>query len=110
MMWRWRTRFICLPVWRLHSRWNQIILEVPAVNVAILIVIDLLVHSRSQPLRQAAMDLSLNDHGIDDGAAVIHRHEAANMYFTGTTINIYHADVGPEWVGQVGWVVVVDCL
>src|SRR5439155_17839484 len=41
---------------------------------------------------------------------VIYGHEAANMYFTGTTINIYHTDVSTEWVGQVGRIVVVDRL
>src|ERR1700681_4974642 len=56
------------------------------------------------------MYLSLNDHGVDDSSAVIHSHEAANVYLPGAAVNINDTDVAAERVGQIGWVIVVDGL
>ena len=39
----------------------------------------LLVKGVAEPLRHAALDLSLQDHRVDDGAAVVHHHVAFDL-------------------------------
>src|SRR2546426_5070438 len=103
-------RLIRLPVWCLHRGGDQVVLEVAAVNVAILVERYLFVHCRGQPLRQATMYLPFNDHRVDDCATVIHGHEAANVYFASATVDIHDTNVAAERIRQVGRIVVVHCL
>src|SRR5438876_9462223 len=46
MMRRWRGRFICLPIRRLHRGGYQVVLEVTSMDIAIFIERYLLVHRR----------------------------------------------------------------
>src|SRR5579885_2581235 len=110
MVRRWRDGTIRLPLWRLHRGGDEIILEVAAVNVSFLVVIELLIERRSQTLRQTTMDLSLNDHRIDNRSAVIDGEEATNMHLSRATINVNHADVAAKRIGEVGRIVIVDGL
>ena len=56
------------------------------------------------------MNLSLDDHRIDDRAAVIHRHKAANMHLARATVDIHDTDVAAERIGEIGRIIVVDRL
>ena len=56
------------------------------------------------------MDLSLDDHRINNRATVIHRHKATDMHLARTPIDIYNADVAPKRIGEIGRIVVVHCL
>src|SRR5712691_12361742 len=96
MMRRGCHRLVGFPVWRLHGGGDQVVHEVAAQDVTILIERDLLVHRRRKPLGQTAMNLSLHHHGVDDCAAVVHRHKATNMYLTRATVDIYDTDVASE--------------
>src|SRR5579863_8063744 len=110
MMRRWSDGAVCLPTRRLHRGRNQVILEVAPLNIAVFVERDFLVHRRCQPLRQATVYLPLNDHRIDDGATVVNSHKAPNMYLACASIDINNTDVGTKWIGQIGRVIVVDCL
>src|SRR5438045_136664 len=66
MMRRWCNGSICLPVRCLHRCGNQVILEIAALDIAIFVIGELFIESRCQPLRQAAVYLSLNYHRIDN--------------------------------------------
>src|SRR5258708_26303975 len=110
MMGRWCDSPIGLPVRRLHRGWDQVVLEIAAQHVAILVVRELLVQRRSKPLRQTTMYLPLDYHRIDDRAAVVHGHEAADMHLSRTTVDIENTDAAAKGVRQVGTSVVVHCL
>src|SRR5438132_5807490 len=56
------------------------------------------------------MDLSLDDHWIDDRATVVYRDEPPNLDLAGLFVDVDDADVATERVRQVLWVVVVDRL
>src|SRR5690242_3910563 len=101
---------IGLPTRRLHRGRNQVVLEITAKNVTIFVVRYLLVQRRGKSLRQATVNLSLDDHRVDHRTTVIHRHEAANMYLACTTIDIDDTDIATERIGKVGRIVVVDRL
>src|SRR5579875_293407 len=107
---RRRNRPIRLPVRRFHRGWNQIILKVRGQEIAVLVIGQLLVHRRSQALCQPTVYLSLYDHRIDDSATIVNRDKAANLDLTSAAINIYNTDIGPKWIGQIGWVIIVDRL
>ena len=52
------------------------------------------------------MDLALDDHGVDNIAAVINRHEAADFYFPRALVDIDDADIAAEREGQVRRIIV----
>src|SRR5258706_4890633 len=110
MMRRWCDSPIGLPVRRLHGGWTQVVLEIAAQYVAILIVRELLVQCRSEPLCQTTMNLPLDYHRIDDRTAIVHGHEAADMHLSRTTVDIYNTDVAAKGVRQVGRIVIVHSL
>ena len=56
------------------------------------------------------MHLPLDDHGIDDVAAVVDGHEAADLDLARPSVEVHHADVAPERVGEVRRIVVGDRL
>src|SRR5512144_916751 len=67
---------------------EQVIHEVRAVNVAILVIGYFFHHGGSKAHRQAAVDLALDDHGVDAYTAVVHCHEAADFHLTCSSVNI----------------------
>src|SRR5579885_1572867 len=101
-------RAVGLPGGRLHRGGDQVVLEVDAERVAVLVIGDFLEHGGGESLRQAPVNLPFNHHRVDDGAAVINGQEATDMHLAGTPVDIDDADVAAEGVGQVGRVVVVD--
>src|SRR5262245_45632020 len=52
------------------------------------------------------MHLPLHDHGVDNVATVINRHEAADFYFSRALVEFDDADVAAEWEGQTGRIIV----
>src|SRR5260370_38561878 len=56
------------------------------------------------------MNPPLDDHRINNGPEVIHRHKATDMHLARTSIDIYNADVAPKRIGEIGRIVVVHCL
>src|SRR5215467_13526844 len=54
------------------------------------------------------MNLTLDDHRIDDVAAVIDSHKPAHFNLTRTFVDVDDADVAAEWIGQVWRIVVID--
>src|SRR6185436_955130 len=87
---------------------QQIIHEVCAVDVAILVVGDFFHHGGGKAHRQAAVDLTFDDHRVDTPAAIIYRNEAADFHFSSAAVNIHNTDIGPERIGQVWRVVIAD--
>src|SRR5262249_24272748 len=47
-----------------------------------------------------------DDHGVDNVATVINRHEAANFHFTRARVDIDDADIAAERESQVGRIIV----
>src|SRR2546423_8400001 len=110
MMRRWRYGPIRLPARDLHRGRDQVILEIPTPDVPILIIGEFFIHCRCESLRQATMYLPLDNHGIDDRAAVIYRHETPDMYLSRPPVDVNDTDIATEGKGEVSRVVVVDGL
>src|SRR5690349_10606095 len=107
---RRRDRLLELPRRRLHGRRQQVVHERSGEVVAELVVRDLLVQGWRQPHRQTAVDLPVDDHRIDDVAAVVDRDEAADVDLSGALVDVDDADVAAERERQVRRIVVVDGL
>src|ERR1700741_3552264 len=101
MVWGRGAGFAGLPMRCLHGCWNQVVHETSALHVSALVVADFLHEGNGQALGEAAMNLAFDNHGIDDVAAVVHGHEAANLDLTCTLVDIHHADVGPERESEI---------
>ena len=56
------------------------------------------------------MDLPLDDHRVDDVAAVVDGDEAAHLDLAGAAVDVDHADVAAEREGEVRRIVVVHRL
>src|SRR5437867_1140641 len=108
MVGRRRRRLRSLPLRRLDSGGKQVVHERSAEHVPVLIIVDLLEERGRQAHRQPSMNLSLDDHWIDDRAAVVYRDEPPNLDLAGLFVDVDDADVATERVRQVRWVVVVD--
>ena len=99
-----------LPGGRLDRRRQEVVHERAGQVVAVLVVGDLLVQRRREAHRQAAVDLAVDDHRVDDVAAVVDRDEAADLDLAGALVDVDDADVAAERERQVRRVVVVDRL
>ena len=82
-----------LPGGRLDGRRQQVVHERAGQVVAVLVVGDLLVQRRGEAHRQPAVDLPVDDHRVDDVAAVVDRHEAADLDLPGALVDVDDADV-----------------
>ncbi len=56
----------------------------------------LLSHGDREALGETAVDLPLDDHGIDAGAAVVQGIEAPDLGLTGVLVDVHHAQIGAE--------------
>ncbi len=99
-----------LPVRRLDGGRHEIIHERTAVDVSVLVVLDLLEERRSEAHGEAPVDLPVDDHRVDDRPAVVDRDESTDLHLARLLVDIDHTDVAPERVGHVRGVVVVDGL
>ena len=59
----------------------------------------------SGPLHHAAVDLALDDHRVNLGAAVVHRHVAFQDDMAVVRVHADHRHMGAEGIGEVGRVV-----
>src|SRR5690242_8533989 len=107
---RGRHRAVGFPDGRLHRGRQQVLHEIALLDVAVLVVGDGFEQRRRHAHGQAAVDLALDDHGVDDVAAVVYGDEAANLDLAGAAINIHDADVGAEGEGQIRRIIVVHRL
>src|SRR5882724_5051952 len=96
MVRRRRYGFFRLPAWRLERGRHVVVDETAAGDVAVLVVTDLLEQRRPNALGQSAMDLAVDDHRVDDVAAVVHGYETPHLDFAGAAIDVDHADVAAE--------------
>src|SRR5437763_5368405 len=108
MMRRWRYGPLRFPVRGFPRGRDQVIHEIAALDIPILIIGDFFIHRRGESLRQAPVYLSLDDHGIDDRTTVIYRQETPDMYLSRPPVNIDDTDIAAEGKGEVRRVVVVD--
>ena len=105
---RGRAGFCRLPVGSFDRGRYQVVHETSALHVAVVVVADLLHEGDRQALGESTVDLTFDDHGIDDVAAIVHSDKTADLDLAGTLVDVYDADVGTEGEGEVGRVVVVD--
>ena len=56
-------------------------------------------------LDHAAVDLALDDHGVDLGAAVVHRHVALQDNVAVIRVHVDHRHMGAEGIGEIGGIV-----
>src|SRR5206468_8903801 len=82
--------------------------DVCSSDLPVLIIVDLLEERGRQAHRQPSMNLSLDDHWIDDRAAVVYRDEPPNLDLAGLFVDVDDADVATERVRQDRKSVVVD--
>src|SRR5205085_4087694 len=99
---RGRGGLVQLPVRRLHRGGNEIVHEASALDVAVLVVGDLLEERGRHAHREAAVDLPVDDHGIDDVAAVVHGDEPTDLHHARAAVDVDYADVAAEGEGEVG--------
>src|SRR3989449_1842729 len=107
---RRRARLVGLPVRRLHRGRYEVVDEAAALDVADLVVGDLFVQCRRQPHGQPAVNLALDDHGVDDVAAIVDGDEAPDLHFTGALVDVHDGDVAAERIGQVRRIVIAHGL
>ena len=79
-------------------------------QVAVFVIVHLLSHGDGERLGQPTMDLPLDDHWVDPGAAVVERVKSADFSHAGVDIDIDDAHVGAERVGHVWRIVIADRL
>src|ERR1700730_10755001 len=106
VMRRWCTGLVGLPIRSLDRGRNQIIHEGASLYVAILVVGNFLHKRDRQAFGQTAMDLTLDNHRVDNVSAVINGHEAPNFHFTCSLVDVDHTDVGAERKCQV-WRIII---
>jgi hypothetical protein len=85
-----------LPLRALDRGRQEVVGERPGQVLAVGVVDDLLVHRRRQAHGQAALDLTLDDHRVDDVAAVVDRDEPADLDLAGAVVDVDHAEVDAE--------------
>src|SRR5260221_8032171 len=107
MMRRRRCGLACLPVGRFHRGWYQVVHESATLYVAVFVVPDLLHESDGKPFGQAAMDLALHDHWINDVAAIVHSNKTADFDLTRALVDIDNSDISAERERQVRRIVIV---
>src|SRR5262245_3240716 len=79
VMRRRRAGLVRLPILRLDRRREQVIHEAALKYIAAIVVLNLLVERRPQTHGQTAVNLSLDDHRVNDVPAVVDGHESADL-------------------------------
>src|SRR5262249_13561397 len=110
MMRRRRTSLVSFPVRGLHRRRQQVIHKAALKDVTALVVLYLLVKGGTESHRQAAVNLTLDNHRIDNVSAVVDGHKASYLDLARTFVNVDYTDVAPKRIGEIWWIVVVDCF
>src|SRR5207247_5273517 len=101
MMRRRGTGLVRLPLRRFDRGGYQVVDETPAPDVADLVVGDFFEEGRREPHRQPTVDLPLDDHRVDDVAAVGDGDEPTDLHLARPLVDDHAADLAPERVGEV---------
>src|SRR5437763_13977295 len=96
-----RDRVVGFPVRRFHRGGQEVVHEAVAQVVAVLVEGDLLPHGDGEGFGQATVDLALDDHRVDAGAAVVQRVEAPHLDFARVPVDVDHAAAGAAGLGHV---------
>ena len=104
-MGRRRYRGKGLDVWHQVGPGQSIIQHGPGEQLAVVIVNGAFPKGLARSLYHAAVDLALDDHGVDLGAAVIHRQVAQQVDMAVVWVHADHRHVGAEGIGKVGRVI-----
>src|SRR3569623_1207743 len=110
MMGRGRHREIGFPYRRLHRGGQEVVHYSVAEQIAAGVDRQQLPHRHGVGFGEAAVDLALDDHGVDAGPAVVERIEAPHIGFAGVAIAIDHAQIGAEGVSEIGRDIIFDGL
>ena len=70
-------------------------------ELAVLVIHGLLPKRLAEALRDAAVHLSIDDQRVDDLAAIVHAHVAADLNVAGLAIDVGDHDVGAEGEREV---------
>ena len=92
---------------QLHRGRHQVIHEGSGQELCLLVVDHLLQEPAADALRDAAVDLALHDHRVDEGPAVVGHQVAEELHRAGAGVHVHHRDVGGARVGH-GRLVMVD--
>src|SRR5512138_2588473 len=87
---------IGFPFRRLDRRRQEIVEEAVAEVIAVLVERDRLPHRHCEGLRQAAMDLTFDDHRVNPRTAVVERVEPAHLCLAGELVDVDYAYVSAE--------------
>src|SRR5262249_41628281 len=98
----------CLPVGGLNRRRHQVVHERASLDVAALVVTDHLHERDSQTLGQAAVDLTLDYHRIDDVAAIVNGDKPPHFDLTCSLVDIDDAYIGSKRERKVRRIIIVD--
>ncbi len=99
-----------LPVRRLERGRHEVVREVGVQVVAFGVVLDLLDERHREAFGQSAVDLSFDDHRVDDDAAVVDCDEAAHLRLARVSIDVHDRHVRAVRVRHVRRIVVVGRL
>src|ERR1700683_4635485 len=94
-------RVPCFPVGHRESRRDQVVHQRCPKAVTVLVKGDDLHEGHAHTVCEAAVDLTLDDHRVDAGAAVVDSYEPAHLYLRCAGIHVDHADIRPERIGEV---------
>ena len=72
------------------SRWHQIIHETCRYRVGVLVILDVFPQCLSDSLSDTAMLLSVDQHGIENGAAVINCDVSQQLDVSGLSVDFYN--------------------
>ena len=75
------------------SRWHQIIHEACCYGVGVFVVLDVFPQRLSDSLSDTAMLLSVDQHGIENGAAVINCYVSQQINLSGLSVDFYNRDM-----------------
>ena len=81
---------------------HRVVHERAGDELAVLVVDDLFDHRLADALRQAAVNLALDDQRVDQVAGIVHGDQLQQLRLAGLAIDLEHRDVAAERVGVVG--------
>src|SRR5262249_15128517 len=102
-----RTCLIGLPLRCLYSSGYQIIHESSSLDISVFVVSNLLHKRDRQALGEPSVNLTFDDHRINNASAIIHRHKPADLYLAGAPVNIDNADIGAKRKSQIGRIIIM---